>query len=45
VWVGTLFLAGLIVAPRATRWIASLFTILTGADMLQLAYRKAEEAA
>jgi hypothetical protein len=44
VWIATLFLAGLIVAPRATRWIASLLTILTGADFLQLAYRKAEDA-
>jgi hypothetical protein len=45
VWLATLFLAGLIVAPRPTRWVASLFTILTGADMLQLAYRKAADAA
>lgn len=43
-WVGAAFLAGLIVAPRATRWIASLFALLTGADLLQIAYKKAEDA-
>jgi hypothetical protein len=42
-WISTAFLAGLIVWPRATRWIASLFTALTGADLLQIAYAKAEE--
>jgi uncharacterized protein DUF1360 len=33
--------AGLVVCPRATRWVASLFTVLTGADSLQIA--KAED--
>jgi hypothetical protein len=41
-WVAAGFLAGLIVAPRATRWVAALFTVVTGADLLQIAYRKAE---
>jgi uncharacterized membrane protein len=31
------------VAPRATRWIASALTTLFGADMLQIAYKKAED--
>jgi hypothetical protein len=42
-WISAAFLAGLIVRPRATRWIASLFTALSGADVLQIAYAKAEE--
>jgi hypothetical protein len=41
-WIATAFTAGLIVAPRATRWIASALTTLFGADMLQIAYKKAE---
>jgi hypothetical protein len=42
-WIATAFTAGLIVAPRATRWIASALTTLFGADMLQIAYKKAED--
>lgn len=41
-WVGSAFFAGLIVAPRATRWIAALFTLQAGSDVLQIAYSKAE---
>jgi hypothetical protein len=41
-WVAAGFTAGLIVAPRATRWIATAFTIVAGADVLQIAYAKAE---
>jgi hypothetical protein len=41
-WIATAFTAGLIVAPRATRWIASALTTLFGADMLQIAYKKAQ---
>jgi hypothetical protein len=42
-WISSAFFGGLIVRPRATRWIASLFTAITGADLLQIAYAKAEE--
>jgi hypothetical protein len=42
-WIATAFTAGLIVAPRATRWIASALTTLFGADMLQIAYKKAQK--
>ncbi len=42
-WITSGFLAGLIVSPRATRWIASGFAALTGADMLQIAYKRAED--
>lgn len=42
-WIAAAFAAGLIVAPRATRWIASVFTALFGSDVLHIAYRKAED--
>jgi hypothetical protein len=37
-WVGTAFLFGLLVQPKATRMAASLFTIVTAADVLQFGY-------
>jgi hypothetical protein len=43
-WIATAFAVGLVVAPRATRWIASVLTVVLGADALQIAYRKAEDA-
>lgn len=42
-WVSTAFLAGLAASPRATRWLASVFVVLTGADVLQIAYKQAED--
>lgn len=42
-WIAAGFAAGLIVAPRATRWIASVFTVLFGADVLQIAYKQLED--
>ncbi|HWF36308.1 MAG TPA: DUF1360 domain-containing protein [Solirubrobacteraceae bacterium] len=42
-WIASGFAAGLVVAPRATRLTASVLTILFGSDVLQIAYRKAEE--
>jgi hypothetical protein len=42
-WIATGFLAGLLVAPRATRWMASSFVVLTGSDLLQIAYARAEQ--
>jgi hypothetical protein len=41
--VASAFVAGLIVVPRATRMIASVLTAVTGSDVLQIAYKKAEE--
>jgi hypothetical protein len=41
-WAATGFTAGLIAAPRATRWIATALTTVAGADVLQIAYAKAE---
>ncbi|HET9102162.1 MAG TPA: DUF1360 domain-containing protein [Solirubrobacteraceae bacterium] len=41
-WVATAFVAGLLTAPRATRWVAATFAVLTGSDALQIAYARAE---
>jgi hypothetical protein len=43
-WVASALTAGLIAVPRPTRWLASVLTALFGADMLQIAYKKAEDA-
>jgi hypothetical protein len=42
-WIATAFAAGLLVAPRGTRWVASVLTTVFASDVLQIAYRKAEE--
>jgi hypothetical protein len=42
-WIGAAFTAGLVVAPRPTRWVASVLAILFGSDVLQIAYRKLED--
>lgn len=42
-WISAGFVGGLIVGPRATRSIASVFTILAAADGLQIGYKKAED--
>ena len=44
-WVSTGFVFGLLTAPRATRWTASVFTSLALADFLQFAYAWAEQQA
>ncbi len=41
-WIGTGFAAGLVVAPRPTRWTAGVLSAVFGADVLQIAYKKAE---
>jgi hypothetical protein len=43
-WIASALTAGLLVAPRATRWTASVLTALFGSDLLQIAYKKAEDA-
>jgi Protein of unknown function (DUF1360) len=42
-WTSAAFTAGLLVAPRFTRWVASVLAIFFGADVLQIAYKKAED--
>jgi hypothetical protein len=44
-WVSTGFTFGLLTAPRATRWTASVFASLALADFLQFAYAWAEQRA
>jgi hypothetical protein len=44
-WVATGFVFGLLAAPRATRWTASVFASLALADFLQFAYAWAEQRA
>jgi hypothetical protein len=44
VWIAAAFTAGLIAAPRPTRWVASVLATVFGADLLQIVYRKAEDS-
>ncbi|MGD1173225.1 DUF1360 domain-containing protein [Mycobacterium seoulense] len=44
-WVATGFAIGLVFAPRFTRLIAGVFTVLAGADFLQLGYAMAQRSA
>jgi hypothetical protein len=43
-WVATGFAMGLVFLPRATRFVASVFTTLTASDLLQFAYAAVVEA-
>jgi hypothetical protein len=45
VWVVSAFGLGLVAAPRLTRLVAGSFSALAGADFLQLAYARAQQAA
>jgi hypothetical protein len=42
VWIGFAFAAGLVVAPRPTRWAASVLAVVFGSDVLQVAYKQLE---
>ena len=42
VWIGFAFPAGLVVAPRPTRWAASVLAVVFGSDVLQVAYKQLE---
>jgi hypothetical protein len=42
-WVGAAFLYGLVLRPRATRLVASVFAVKAIADGCQIAYKAAEE--
>ena len=44
-WVAVCLTAGLVIAPRATRLVATVFTALTMSDALQFAYAELEETA
>jgi hypothetical protein len=43
-WAAALFGAGFAVAPRPTRWIASVLSAHFGADLLQIVYKRAEDS-
>jgi hypothetical protein len=43
-WIASAFTAGLLVAPRATRWVGFTIAAEAGSDVLQLAYKKAEDS-
>jgi len=42
-WVAATFAVGLVAAPRLTRFVAGIFVIETLSDVLQLAYKAAED--
>jgi hypothetical protein len=44
-WIASGFAVGLVFAPRVTRLVAATLAALTGADFVQLAYAKAQQAA
>lgn len=44
VWIAAAFAGGLVVAPRSTRWAAGILTAVFGSDVLQIAYKKAEDS-
>ena len=43
-WIAAFFAAGFAVAPRPTRWVASVLAAVFGSDLLQIAYKKAEDS-
>jgi hypothetical protein len=43
-WTSAAFVAGLLVAPRFTRWLATVLVTFFGSEVLQIAYKKAEQA-
>jgi hypothetical protein len=42
-WTSAALTAGLLVAPRFTRWLSGVLVVFFGADVLQIAYKKAEQ--
>jgi hypothetical protein len=42
-WTSAAFVGGLLVAPRFTRWLASVLVAFFGSEMLQITYKKAEQ--
>ena len=44
-WVATGYAAGLVAAPRTTRFVAGIFSTVAVADFLQVAYKAGQERA
>ncbi len=42
-WTSAALVAGLLVAPRFTRWVSSVLVVFFGSEVLQIAYKKAED--
>ncbi len=42
-WIAAIFTAGMTLAPRQTRWVASVLGAHFGADVLQVVYKKLED--
>jgi hypothetical protein len=42
-WTSALLVAGLLVVPRFTRWVCAVLSIFFGSEVLQIAYKKAED--
>lgn len=42
-WVAAAAMLGLTVAPRTTRFLASIFAVVAGSDFLQVAYKAAQD--
>lgn len=42
-WTSAALTAGLLIAPRFTRWASAVLVAFFGADVLQIAYKKAED--
>lgn len=42
-WIAAPLTAGFLVFPRATRWVTSVLSAVAGADLLHIAYKKAED--
>ena len=42
-WIPAAFAAGLVIAPRPTRWAASVLAAVFGSDVLQIVYKNAED--
>lgn len=43
-WIAAAFSAGLVAAPRPTRWAAGVLTAVVGSDVLQIVHSKVEES-
>ena len=43
-WTSAGLVGGLLVVPRFTRWAASVLSIFFGSELLQIAYKKAEDS-
>jgi hypothetical protein len=44
-WAGTAYAAGMVFAPRATRFVGATFTAIAAADWLHLAYTRLQRSA